>query len=107
MLSGNPATIEGVVALTPSVVRTGEVVSVVVDLLAEAEGRPVSEVMAELAVSEPDLLIDSLRIVEILTRVEEHCGVCLPADPVIARSTRSVLSFAQAVVDAINGGGRA
>ena len=80
---------------------------VVVDLLAEAEGRPVSEVMAELAVRGPDLLIDSLRIVEILTRVEERYGICLSADPVIARSTRSVLSFAQAVLDTINGGGRA
>ena len=92
------------VALTPSVVGPAGVVDVVVDLLAEAEGRPVSEVMAELAVSGPDLLIDSLRIVEILTRVEKRYGVSLPADPVIARSTRSVLSFARAVVDTINGG---
>jgi acyl carrier protein len=96
-----------VVALTLSVVSTDKVVDVVVDLLAEAEGRPVSEVLAELAVSEPDLIIDSLRVVEILTRVEERYGVCLPADPVIARSTRSVLSFAQAVVNTINRGGRA
>lgn len=93
--------------MTLSVVSTDKVVDVVVDLLAEAEGRPVSEVLAELAVSEPDLIIDSLRVVEILTRVEERYGVCLPADPVIARSTRSVLSFAQAVVNTINRGGRA
>jgi acyl carrier protein len=93
--------------LTPTVVGAEEVVDVVVDLLAEVEGRPVSEVMAELAVSGPNLLIDSLRIVEILTRVEERYGVCLPADPVIARSTRSVLSFARAVADSIEGGGRA
>ena len=90
--------------MTLRVVGAGEVVDVVIDLLAEAEERPVSEVMAELAVSEPELLIDSLRIVEILTRVEKRYGVCLPADPVTARSTRSVLSFARAVVDAINGG---
>ncbi len=109
MLSGNPTAIErvGVVALTLSVVGTDDVVDVVVDLLAETEGRPVSEVMAELAVSAPDLLIDSLRIVEILTKVEERYGVCLPADPMIARSTRSVLNFAQAVVDTINSGGGA
>ena len=80
---------------------------VVVDLLAEEEGRLASEVMVELAASGADLAIDSLRIVEILTRVEERCGVLLPADPVIARSTRSVLSFAQAVVDTINAGGQA
>ena len=89
--------------MTPSVVGPAGVVDVVVDLLAEAEGR-VSEVVAELTVSGPDLLIDSLRIVEILTRVEKRYGVSLPADPVIARSTRSVLSFARAVVDTINGG---
>jgi acyl carrier protein len=94
-------------ALTLSVVTADEIVDVVVDLLAEAEGRPVSEVMAELAVSEPDLAIDSLRIVEILTKVEKRYEVCLPADPIIARSTRSVLSFSQVVVDAVNGRGRA
>jgi acyl carrier protein len=92
--------------LTPTVVSTEEVVDVVVDLLAEAEGRPVGEVMAELAASGPDLLIDSLRVVEILTRVEDRCGVRLPADPVIARSTRSVLIFAQVVADSINDGGQ-
>jgi hypothetical protein len=43
--------------------------------------------------------------VEILTRVEERFGVSLLADPVTARSTRSVLSFAQAVVNPINEGG--
>jgi len=108
MLSGRPATLgEVVVALALTAVSTDEVVDVVVDLLAEEEGRPASEVMAELAASGADLAIDSLRIVEILTRVEERCGVLLPADPVIARSTRSVLSFAQAVVDTINAGGQA
>jgi acyl carrier protein len=108
MLSGTPATLrEVVVALTLTAVSTDEVVDVVVDLLAEEEGRPASEVMAELAVSGADLAIDSLRIVEILTRVEERYGVLLPADPAIARSTRSVLSFAQAVVATINTGGPA
>jgi acyl carrier protein len=96
-----------VAALTLTAVSTGEVVDVVVDLLSEEEGRPAREVMAELAASGADLAIDSLRIVEILTRVEERYGVGLPADPAIARTTRSVLSFAQAVVDTINAGGRA
>ena len=95
------------VALALTAVSTGEVVDVVVELLAEEEGRSASEVMAELAESGADLAIDSLRIVEILTRVEEQYGVLLPADPTIARSMRSVLSFAQAVVDTINAGGQA
>jgi acyl carrier protein len=108
MLSGTPATLgEVVVALTLTAVSIDEVVDVVVDLLAEEEGRPAREVMAELAMGGADLAIDSLRIVEILTRVEKRYGVLLPADPVIARSTRSVLSFAQAVVDTINAGGQA
>jgi acyl carrier protein len=102
MLSGNPAiTGRGRRALTLSVVTADEIVDVVVDLLAEAEGRSASEVMAELAVSGPDLVIDSLRIVEILTKVEKRYKVCLPADPTIARSTRSVLGFAHAVRDTI------
>ncbi len=108
MLSGMPATPgEVVVVLALTAVSTDEVVDVIVDLLAEKEGRPASEVMAELAAGGADLAIDSLRIVEILTRVEERYGVLLPADPMIARSTRSVLSFAQAVVDTINAGGQA
>ena len=95
------------VALALAALSTDEVVDVVVDLLAEEESRPAREVMAELAESGADLAIDSLRIVEILTRVEERYGVLLPAVPVIARSTRSVLSFAQAIVDTINAGGQA
>jgi acyl carrier protein len=96
-----------VVALALTAVSTDEVVDIVVDLLAEEEGRPASEVMAELAAGGADLAIDSLRIVEIFTRVEELYGVLLPADPMIARSMRSVFSFAQAVVDTINAGGQA
>jgi acyl carrier protein len=90
--------------LTLTTVGTDQVVDVVVDLLAEEEGRSAGDVMAELAASGADLTIDSLRIVEILTRVEERYEVHLPADPAIARATRSVLSFAQAVVDTINRG---
>lgn len=85
-----------------AMVTTSEVVDVVIGLLAETEGVTISELIAELATAGPDLAIDSLRIVEILTRVEGRCEVILPADPVTARSTRSVLSFAQVVVNAIN-----
>lgn len=73
----------------------------VIELLAEAEGRPPAEMAAELAAHGPMLDIDSLRIVEILVEVEDRFGVDLPADPVTARSTRSVLTFARAVVNAI------
>jgi acyl carrier protein len=108
MLSENPATLERwVVTLTLTAVGTDEVVDVVVDFLAEVEERSARDVMAELAANGAELSIDSLRIVEILTRVEKRYGVLLPADPVMARSTRSVLSFAQAVVTTINAGGRA
>ena len=90
--------------MTLTTVGTDQVVEVVVDLLAEEEGRSADEVMAELAASSADLAIDSLRIVEILTRVEERYGIRLPAEPATARSTRSVFNFAQAIVDTINRG---
>lgn len=89
-------------SLTVAVVTADEVIEVVIEVLAAAEERRPEEVMAELtATGGPELVIDSLRIVEILTRVEERFEVHLPASPAIARSTRSVLTFAQAVVDAI------
>ena len=87
--------------MTTAMITAADVADLVIGLLAEAEGRPPAEVMAELAAHGPRLGIDSLRIVEILTRVEDRFDVRLPADPVTARSTRSVLSFAQAVVNAI------
>ncbi|MGW8375664.1 phosphopantetheine-binding protein [Streptomyces sp. ODS28] len=45
--------------------------------------------------------MDSLLIVEILTRIEEHYAVAIPADRQSAQATRSVHAFAQAVLEAI------
>ena len=47
-----------------------------------------------------ELPIDSLRIVEILTRVEQEFGVEVPADVDSARSMRSVRAFAEVVLAA-------
>src|SRR5260370_37730447 len=100
MLSGMPATPgEVVVVLALTAVSTDEVVDVIVDLLAEKEGRPASEGMAELAGGGADLAIDSRRNVEILSRVEGRDRGLRPADPMIARATRSALSLAQADVE--------
>jgi acyl carrier protein len=44
--------------------------------------------------------IDSLLIVEILARVEQECGVRIPADADAARSMRSVHTFAETIVAA-------
>lgn len=93
--------------MTLTTVSTDEVVDAIVAILARAEKRQPSDVMEELRAHGPDLAIDSLRIVEILTAVEAHYEVGLPADPVTARSTRSVASFARTVVEAIIAGEQA
>lgn len=45
--------------------------------------------------------VDSLLVVEILTRIEERYHVAIPADREAAQATRSVRAFAAAVLDAI------
>lgn len=78
-----------------------EIVAVVIEFLAELEARPVDEVRAELQDAGAELPVDSVLIVEILTRVEEHYGIAIPADRQSAQATRSVRAFAAAVQDAI------
>ncbi|WP_436988196.1 phosphopantetheine-binding protein [Streptomyces sp. enrichment culture] len=74
----------------------------VIDFLAELEERPAQEVRTELEAAGSDLPVDSVLIVEVLTRVEERYGIAIPADAQAARATRSVRAFAGAVLDAIN-----
>lgn len=49
----------------------------------------------------PELPVDSLLIVEILTRVEERYSIAIPADRQSAEATRSVRAFARAVREAV------
>lgn len=55
----------------------------------------------ELVQGGSELPVDSLLVVEILTRVEERYSVAIPADRQAAQATRSVRAFARAVLDAI------
>lgn len=76
-----------------------EIVDIVIDFLAEYQDRPVQEVYEELAARGEELPIDSVLIMEILARVEEHFGVRIPADADAGRSLRSVGAFAETVFD--------
>lgn len=78
----------------------GHVIGVVVRLLAEERQEPEADTRAWLEEAGREMPIDSLLIVEILARVEEECGVRIPADADAARSMRSVRTFAETVVAA-------
>ncbi|MET8808825.1 acyl carrier protein [Streptomyces sp. NPDC004546] len=78
-----------------------DIISVIIDFLAEYDGSSPDEVRAELDLGGLELPVDSLLIVEILTRIEERYSVAIPADREAAQATRSVRAFAGAVLDAI------
>jgi acyl carrier protein len=78
-----------------------QIIDVVVRLLAEERGQQEAEVRDDLEDGGWELPIDSLRIVEILTRVEQEFGVEVPADVDSARSMRSVRSFAEVIQAAV------
>jgi acyl carrier protein len=83
-----------------------EIVDVVVRLLALERGQEEAEVREKLEEGGAELPIDSLRIVEILTRLEQELGVEIPADVDSARAMRSVRDFAEIVRDAVVTGDR-
>jgi NTP pyrophosphatase (non-canonical NTP hydrolase) len=78
-----------------------DIVSVVIEFLAELQEKPAPEVRAELEDGGAELPVDSLLIVEILTRVEERYSIAIPADRQSAEATRSVQAFARAVREAV------
>jgi len=87
--------------LSPVPPSIDDIVTVIIDFLAELEGRPMEEVRSELESGGKELPVDSILVVEILTRVEEHYGIAVPADAEAARATRSVTAFADAVLNVI------
>jgi len=99
MPSGNTTPAGG--ALTTTIPTSEEITLLIIELLAELQERDPSEIQAELVDGGPELPIDSLLIVEILTRVEGHFGISIPADATAARSTRSVRAFTRTVLDAV------
>jgi acyl carrier protein len=84
----------------------GQIVNVIVRLLADERGESEAEVRDELEEGGSELPIDSLRIVEVLTRVEQELDVEVPADVDSARSMRSVRAFAEVVRAACTSGDR-
>ncbi|MEV7676257.1 phosphopantetheine-binding protein [Streptomyces sp. NPDC088752] len=85
--------------VTPDI---NDIVSVVIEFLAELQEKTAAEVRADLEDGGAELPVDSLLIVEILTRIEERYSIAIPADRQSAQATRSVQAFARAVQEAIN-----
>ena len=83
-----------------------EVIDVVVSLLASERGESEADVRDELAEGGWELPIDSLRLVEILARLQQELSVEVPADVDSARSMRSVRAFAEVVLAACTTGDR-
>lgn len=71
----------------------------IVELLAEDNGRDAADLLQELNAAGANLPVDSLLAAEVLTRVQEECKVELPTSAETARALRSIKTFAQAVWD--------
>ncbi|MEU1969388.1 acyl carrier protein [Micromonospora sediminicola] len=82
------------------------IVDVVVRLLADERGESEADVREDLVEGGWELPIDSLRLVEILVRLEQELEVEVPADLESARSMRSVRAFAEVVLAACTTGDR-
>ncbi|WP_167368176.1 phosphopantetheine-binding protein [Streptomyces agglomeratus] len=74
---------------------------IVIDFLAEHQGRPSQELYEELAARGQDLPVDSVLVMEILARIEQYFKVRIPADAEAGRSLRSVWAFAETVHDSL------
>lgn len=78
-----------------------EVEDLIIDLLAQDAGRSAADLRRELDELGESLPIDSLLAAEVVTRVEERCGVTYPATAESAKHLGSVTAFARAVLDLI------
>jgi acyl carrier protein len=95
----------GGAALNSQKLTVNDVAGIVIGLLAENIGVSSGDLRTELAAAGPQLPVDSLLVAEVLTRVEDACGVRIHVDAEAARSTRSVMTFARTVHKAIRDGG--
>lgn len=82
-----------------------EIADLVIGLLAEKAGIPAGQMRAQLEAEGPELPVDSVLIVEVLSKVQEACGARIPVNAETARSTGSVMAFARTVRKAIPIGG--
>jgi acyl carrier protein len=69
----------------------------IIELLAEGAGTSPAILRAQLEERGEELPIDSVLAAEVVTRVEQRCGVELPATAEAARCLRSVRQFAAMV----------
>jgi acyl carrier protein len=80
------------------------IAGMVIALLAEDSHVSPDELETRLAAGGRELPVDSLLIVEILTKVESAYGVRIQVDAEAARSTRSVMAFARTIHKALPAG---
>jgi hypothetical protein len=74
-----------------------EIVDLVIGFLAVESHLQPGELRAELEAAGSGLPVNSLLVVEVLSKVEAACEIRLPVTKEVAASTRSVLAFAEAI----------
>lgn len=82
---------------TPTLTRE-EIISFTIRLLALEQGVTEDELSADLEAAGPQLPIDSIKVTEVLARVEERYGVKIAASVPAARSMRSLQAFADRIL---------
>ncbi|GIH89891.1 phosphopantetheine-binding protein [Planobispora siamensis] len=78
-----------------------EIVVLIMELLAQMQDRDPGELRIELEQTGEELPVDSLLMVEILTRIEARYGIAVSPNEQVARSTRAVYTFAATILEAI------
>ena len=87
--------------MTTRTLAVSEIAEIVIGFLAAESGIPASQLRADLEAAGPELPVDSLLVVEVLVKVEDACRVRLEISEEVARSTRSVMTFARAIHGAL------
>ena len=75
-----------------------EIEELIIGLLAADAGADPAAFRAELLTRGDEMPIDSLLAAEVLARVEQQCGVDLPATAENAKNLQSVTAFARAIL---------
>lgn len=83
--------------MTTRTLAVSEIAEIVIGFLAAESGIPASQLRADLEAAGPELPVDSLLVVEVLVKIEDACGVRLEINEEVARSTRSVMTFARTI----------
>lgn len=84
-------------ATTTGMLTVNDIVDIVIGLLAAESRVPPAQLRADLEAAGHEMPVNSLLVVEVLTKVEAACGVQLPVTEEVAMSTRSVVRFARTV----------